>query len=90
MMIKIKTGFGYFIESASGKIISKAELPPGDHSIKPGYDYVEVNTTAELDAVEIYQEPETQNQKNEKLIQQKMTEMTRSAAIAALQAEGKL
>ena len=54
----VKTGYGY-IKDPKGNIISKYELPIGKHKDPIGYIYHEVNTKKELDAIEIYREPES-------------------------------
>lgn len=85
--LSVKTGFGYFTEIATGNIISRAELPPGEHPLKDDYNYTEVETRAELDAVRIYEDPAAiDNRENEKKIAGKI----RTDAIAALVATGDL
>jgi len=83
--ILVKTGFGY-IKDASDNIVAKAELPPGEHSFRDGYIYVEVTSRAELDQVQVFIDPaQLQAAKNEQLIQQKLREL----AIIELTKEGK-
>ena len=84
-MIKVTTGFGYFVDIAGHKI-AKAELPPGEHPLRDDYSYVEVANKAALDAITLYIEPPTPEQQIERLIGQKTREIT----IEALKAEGKL
>lgn len=82
----VKTSFGY-IKDAAGHIISKAQLPAGEHPLKDGFDYIEVNSQAELDAIEIYRDPkEIQKAINEKKISVKI----RQTAIDELKAAGEL
>lgn len=84
--IAVITGFG-FIRDAQGHIISKAELPPGDHPLKDGFTYTEVADAAALGQINIYQDPaEIAQAENEKKIQTKI----RSTAIEALKATGDL
>jgi hypothetical protein len=82
------TGFGYLTKD--GKITDKYELPLGEHPLKEGYDFVEVEDQAALDAVEIYVEPVSEEvhaaQETEILIQKK----TRDLSIQALKSEGSL
>ena len=82
----VKTGFGYF-ENTNGHVVAKSQLPPGEHTIKEGYIYYEVNNQVELDAIEVYQDP----QKIEKAAnEQKITAHIRTEAIAKLKASGGL
>ncbi len=84
--ITVKTGFGYF-KDQSDHVIGYAKLPPGDHPMLEGYTYHEVNSQAELDALEIYQDPqEVERAINEK----KITDKVRANAIALLKAAGQL
>jgi len=62
MIAKVKTGFGYF-KNTAGNIIAKAELPPGDHPLKDGYTYTEVADRVALDAIEIYVDVDPEIQK---------------------------
>ncbi|HDP36655.1 MAG TPA: hypothetical protein ENN27_02110 [Candidatus Atribacteria bacterium] len=82
----VKTGYGY-IKDKDGKIVAKYDLPKGKHPATEGYTYHEVATKEELDKIKVYQEPiiETEEQKQERLIQQKIREM----AIAELRKEGR-
>lgn len=81
----VTTGFGY-IKDASGKIVSKAELPLGKHPLKTGYSYVEVASKAELDLVEVYTPPPTAEVVKERKIQAEM----RAMAEERLKARGEL
>jgi len=54
--ILVKTGYGYF-EDAVGNIVGKAELPIGYHKATKGYSYIEVADKAELDAIQVHQDP---------------------------------
>jgi hypothetical protein len=82
----VTTGFGYFLD-AQGHIVSKAELPKGEHPLREGFTYIEVVDKASLDAIEIYVDPaEIEASKNERKIQNK----TRAMAIAELKASGDL
>jgi len=84
--IEVNTGFGYFTDGA-GHIVSKAQLPAGDHPGKDGFIYTEVTDQAALDAVEVYQDPaEIQAAEYEK----KIAGQIRSTAINALKATGRL
>lgn len=46
------TGLG-FIQDSNGNIITKCVLSPGQHVLKDGFTFVEVNSKEELDAVAI-------------------------------------
>lgn len=82
----VKTGFGYF-RDAQGHIISKAELPPGDHPLRDGFTYTELENQASLDALEIWQDPAVmERQTNEAKISVKI----RADAIADLIVKGEL
>ena len=81
----VNTGFGY-IKDSEGNIIAKYDLPKGEHKRVEGYTYHEVANRNALNNVIIYQAPETEEQKREKLIQEKM----RSLAIAELIKESKI
>jgi len=83
--MQVITGYGFFKDN-DGNIIAKAELPFGEHPIKPGYIYVEVVDKAEMEKVEIYIKPLTDDEKKEILIREKI----RNMAIIELQKEGKL
>ncbi len=81
----VKTGYGYF-KDAGGNIVSKAELPVGDHPIQTGFTYTEVPDKTALDAVVVYRPPLTQQQIDEQKIQ---TEI-RITAIEALKSKDEL
>jgi len=87
--MKVEIGLGY-IKDSKDNIVAKYDLPKGDHPLREGFSFVEVNSQEELDQVEIYVAPksaeETEAQEKEKLIQEKI----RAMAISALQAENKL
>ena len=55
MKIRLKTGLGYI--EKDGKVIEKFELPVGEHNFPDGVNVIEVNSKAELEAVEIYKAP---------------------------------
>jgi hypothetical protein len=81
--MRVITGFGY-IKDDKGNIIAKAQLPAGEHTMKAGFEYVEVADSAALEAVAIYKDPAViQQGQNEKLIQDKI----RQTAIDALKSE---
>ena len=81
----VNTGYGY-IRDLNGNIVAKYELPQGEHPSVAGYTYHEVATRKELDAVEVFIPPETDEQKVERLIAEKQREL----AIVELKKEGKL
>jgi len=84
--MRVVTGFGY-IKDDKGNIVTKAQLPAGEHPLKVGFEYVEVADLAALAAVVLYRDSaEAKTKNDEKLIQQKM----RQLAVDALKAEGKL
>lgn len=97
---KTSTGFGYFVEDATGNIVDKCEFPPGavdeksgevipaEHPIKEDYAFVEVATKDELDAVEVYIPPriETPEQARERLIRDEV----RAIAEERLRARGEI
>ena len=55
--IQVKTGYGY-LEDATGNIISKCELPAGNHPLRDGYTYKEVKTKAALDKIKPWIHPD--------------------------------
>jgi len=69
MDFEVKTGYGYF-KDKDGNIITKAELPKGKHLLKEGYTYYEVSSKEELDQIEVYQPPETEEEKQIRLLRQ--------------------
>ncbi|MBW8003350.1 MAG: hypothetical protein FVQ80_15275, partial [Planctomycetes bacterium] len=84
--ILVQTGFGYY-KNQAGDIVSKAELPAGNHDLANGFVYIEVQNKSELDAIEIWQDPAIlQQHENEQKIRTKM----RQLAIDALKAAGDL
>jgi len=82
--ILVKTGFGYYKDQA-GHIVAKAELPPGQHDLPDDLIYVEVNSKAELDAVEVYKDPAVVQQAEQ---QRKIAQKLRDMAIKELIKEG--
>ena len=74
--IIVNTGYGY-IKDGKGRIISKCELPRGEHPIAEGYIYVEVNSIEELSTIPMFQETveKTEDQIIEEEIQQTLREM---------------
>ncbi len=82
--IEVKTGFGY-LKDAQGHITDRARLPAGEHPIKDGYTYFEVNNQTEFDAIETYQDP-AQVQAVEQ--QRKIDVKLREIAIIELTKEG--
>jgi hypothetical protein len=84
-IVNIKTGFGY-VKDASDNIVTKFELPIGDHSFKDEYTVVQVRDQAALDAIEVHTPPKSQKRINEEKIVKEM----RKNAIAALKTRGEL
>lgn len=84
--IETVTGLGYFKDQA-GRIISKADLPPGKHIVKDGFVFIEVGNRDELDHVEIYKDPADILQQSQDAM---IAEKTRELAIIELKKEGKL
>ncbi len=63
--IKLKTGLGYLVEKATGKIRVKFDLPAGEHEFDTTkYDIVEVKTRAELNAITVEPEMSQKEQHN--------------------------
>lgn len=84
--ITVKTGFGYF-RDGSGHIVSKAQLPAGDHPMQEDFTYTELANQVSLDALEIWQDPaEIIKQDYEKKIAGKV----RADAVSALIGTGEL
>lgn len=82
--ILIQTGFGYY-KDQQDHIVSKAELPAGTHDLIDGLIYVEVDNQAELDTIEVYQDPvDLQIAQQE----QKIRDKSRALAIAELIKDG--
>ena len=54
--LEVKTGYGY-MKDLSGNIVTKCRLAPGAYPMKSGYEYFEVDTIEELNAIEVYVEP---------------------------------
>lgn len=55
--MKVKTGFGYFVEKTTGRILHKYDLPKGIHPLSSKFNYHEVANRQKLDEVEVYIEP---------------------------------
>jgi len=87
--MEVKTGFGYF-EDNQGNIVGKYELPIGDHPLRKGYSFVEVASKAELDAVEIYEEPKSSEDIKEGKIQKEMNSILRKQAVSSLKEKGQI
>jgi len=84
--ILVETGFGFY-RDGKGNVIAKAQLPPGQHELKDDLIYVEVNSQADLDAIEIYTDPAViEKRENETKIQNEI----RAAAIQRLKDKGEL
>ncbi len=52
MKVKLKTGLGY-IKNKEGKIISKFDLPIGEHNFPDDVEVVEVESREELAKIEV-------------------------------------
>ena len=76
----VNTGFGYY-EDQQGRIVAKAQLPPGPHPIKAGFSYTEVADQAELEAIKVYQD---QAQVQAAQQDQKITDKLREIAVNEL------
>ena len=76
----VTTGFGYFVD-ANGNIVAKCELQPGEHPLKEGYEYVEVASQADLDAIEIAAPVLSEEQIREQKIQVEMRKMAEERLI---------
>jgi len=61
-VMTVTTGFGYLTDS-NGHITDKYILPIGEHPLSEGYTQTEVADQSALDAVEIYVEPISPEQK---------------------------
>lgn len=55
MKVKLKTGLGY-IKNKEGKIISKFDLPVGEHNFPDDVEVVEVENREELAKIEVVPE----------------------------------
>jgi len=84
--ITVKTGYGYFRDRGEC-IVGKAQLPAGDHPMRDGYSYTEVAGKAELDLIEVWQDP---NETKVDLERQIIRARVRQIAIADLIATGDL
>jgi hypothetical protein len=83
--MQVNTGYGY-IKDKDGNIVSKYELPIGEHPSTIGYTYYEVADAKALNAVETYVASQTDDEKLATLIADKQKEL----AIAELKKDGKL
>lgn len=83
--IQVNTGFGYF-KNSEGIIIAKAELPKGEHNCQDMFNYVEVATKAELDALKVEPPKLTEKEKTERKIRKEM----RKLAIKSLKGKNEL
>ncbi len=83
--MEVKTGFGYFSD-LQGHIVSKYELSKGQHLLKEGYTFTEVDTKVDLNKIEVYVPPETEEQIEEEKIQVEMRQM----AIDSLKKKGEI
>jgi len=81
----VNTNFGY-IKDSEDKIVCKCKLPKGEHPLKDGYIYTEVNTIEELDNIEVYAAPKS----NEVLLEEKIRAEIRLLAIESLRTKGKI
>lgn len=85
-IFKVTTGFGFIKEIATGKIKGKYELPIGDHSLKDGFEMVEVANKIALDAIIVDPIIKTP----EEILEEKIQAEIRQMAIDSLTAKGKL
>lgn len=84
--IIVKTGFGY-IKNPAGKIIAKAQLPPGKHPLLDNYSYIEVTDQQALNGITIWIDPiQAEIENNEA----KIAAQSRKFAIDKLIADGEL
>lgn len=81
-----QTGVGYFRELATGKIVSKVDLPPGEHAIQDGFEFVQVQSKADLDAVQVAQPELSEDDRVKQLIDEQLKTM----ALAELKKAGKV
>ncbi len=85
MKITVATGFGYLKQG--GEVLHKCEYSIGEQEITDGFEYVEVADKSELDAIEVYQDPQeieaTQNEA-------KVALEIRRLAVESLKSAGKL
>lgn len=89
MNITVTTGYGYY-KDLSGRIVAKAELPIGDHNLDDGLRFFEVDTKDELNAIAVFQEPLTDSQIEEILIEEEKQEVLKNLAIESLQSKSML
>jgi len=84
--MKIKTKGKGYLRDATGKIISKVDLPEGEHEFEDGLTFVEVADRAELDSiphVEVELSPEF-------VLEDKIQKELRRIAIENLTARGEI
>ena len=86
--IQVKTGYGYF-KDRQGRIVAKANLPPGEHPVKDDYEYVEV-TKEEFENIKVSPEPQTEEYLKEMKIKKEMFRILREMAIKNLKEKGEL
>ena len=82
--ILVQTGLGYY-KDQQGRIVAKAQLPAGQHKLNDDFIYIEVNSQAELDAIEVSQDP-AQVQAAQQA--QKITDKLRELAVNELIKDG--
>lgn len=87
--IIINTGYG-ILKNSEGNITDKLVLPLGEHWIEDSYSFEEVGDQNELDLIEVYKKPVDLEIEKEYMIEMKIIENSRKAAIDELKAEGKL
>ena len=84
--ITVTTGFGY-IKNPAGRIIAKAQLPPGKHLLLDNHSYIEVPDQQALDAIITWDDPvQTEIENNE----MKIAAQSRKFAVDKLIADGEL
>ncbi len=84
--MKIETnGLGY-LKDATGKVISKVDLPEGEHEFDDNVTFVEVADRAELEAVQVADMPLSP----EDDLEIKVRKETRRIAIESLKSRGEL
>jgi hypothetical protein len=77
----VKTGFGYFVD-AENNIVAKCELQPGEHPLKKGYQYVEVESKEALETVKVSALPLSEAEIREQKIQAEIRKMAEERLIA--------
>ena len=86
--ITVITGYGYY--KKDGNIVMKATLPQGNHPIDDEFDYFEVDSKEELDLIEVYAPPKTDQEIYEEKIRDKIKDNARKQAIKDLKQSGEL